>query len=143
MHLLIFLGFTIIELAIVVAIIAILLAIALPNLLAARRASKCIELAAEIKKELQEAKDIATKLYNGDTTTTDKKLNQKLTNVTEKLTRLKEHCGEKDHSTVISQINELTAQLQLYVLGDVPAEEKSILKSFVDGFVDLAKKLAK
>ena len=143
MHLLIFLGFTIVELAIVIAIIAILLAIALPNLLSARRASKCIELAAEIRKELDEAKDIATKLYNGDTTTTDKKLNHKLESVTEKLNRLKEHCGEKDNSTIISQVNELTAQLQLYISGDVSPEEKSIVQTFIDGFVDLAKKLAK
>jgi len=143
MHLLIFLGFTIIELAIVIAIIAIILAIALPNLLSARRASKCIELTAEIRKELDEAKDIATKLYNGDTTTTDKKLNHKLEGVTEKLNRLKEHCGEKDHSTIISQVNDLTAQLQLYISGDVASEEKSIVQTFIDGFVDLAKKLAK
>jgi hypothetical protein len=82
-------------------------------------------------------------LYNGDTTTTDKKLNHKLESVTEKLKRLKEHCGEKDHATIISQVNELTAQLQLYISGDVPPEEKSIVQTFIDGFVDLAKKLAR
>ncbi|HYK45096.1 MAG TPA: hypothetical protein VEV83_08005 [Parafilimonas sp.] len=143
MHLLIFLAFTILELAIVIAIIAIILAIALPNLLSAPRASKCLELAAEIRKELEEAKDIATKMYNGDTTTTDEKPNHKLDSVTGKLKRLKEHCGEKDHSTIISQLNQLTAQLRLYISGDVPPEQNSIVQTFIDGFVDLAKKLAK
>jgi hypothetical protein len=100
-------------------------------LLAARRAPDCIRLAEEIKKELEEAKEIATKLYNGEGTTSDAKLNKKLENIPEKLQRLKEHCGEKDNSTMVTEINSLVAQLKLYTQGDAPPPEKSILDTFV------------
>lgn len=143
MCLLFFFGFTLIELIIVIAIIAIIAAIAIPNLIKATRSARCVKLQEEIKKELTAAEETAKKLYDGDATATDTQLNDKLKSVTEKLTRLKEVCGEKDYSTIAGEIDTLTAQLKLYMGGDSPPPEKSILDDFVKAFDELKKKLTK
>lgn len=143
MNLLFFFGFTILELVIVIAIIAILAAVAIPQLIAARHASRCIKLADEIKKDLASAEETAKKLYNGEGSVTDADLNKELDKVTGKLKKLDENCGGKDYSTIISQINTLTAQLALYKDGDASAPEKSELGSFIDILGGLVKKLIK
>ena len=143
MCLLFFFAFTLVELIIVIAIIAILLAIVVPNLVAARRPANCVKLAAEIHKELTDAEETAKKLYDGDSSVNDTQLDTKLGKVTEKLQRLYEHCRGKDYSAIICQIDSLTAQLTLYRKGDSSPAEKSALDVFIDLFDALKKKLTK
>jgi prepilin-type N-terminal cleavage/methylation domain-containing protein len=141
MHLLFFFAFTLIELAVVVAIIAILLIAFGPTIAGVFKSSRCQKLIAEIEKDLTTAKETAEKLYKGESTVTDANLNSQLTTVTNKLAKVDEACGDgaKNYSAVLSQINELTAQLKQYNQSDIIPEEKSLLDKFI-GLLDAAAK---
>ena len=143
MYPLFFFAFTLIELIIVLAIIAVLVILLLPKILSGKKSLDCIKLAKEIKAELLVAEQTAKKLYEGDSSVTDAQLNKQLESVTEKLKKLKDECGGDDHSSILTQISALTTQLKLYAGGDVPPPEKTILDNFIGLPNDLKETLTK
>ena len=143
MYPLFFFAFTLIELIIVLAIIAVLVILLLPKILSGKKSLDCIKLAKEIKAELLVAEQTAKKLYEGDSSVTDAQLNKQLESVTEKLKKLKDECGGDDHSSILTQITALTTQLKLYAGGDVPPPEKTILDNFIGLLNDLKETLTK
>ena len=143
MYPLFFFAFTLIELIIVLAIIAVLVILLLPKILSGKKSLDCIKLAKEIKAELLVAEQTAKKLYEGDSSVTDAQLNKQLESVTEKLKKLKDECGGDDHSSILTQISALTTQLKLYAGGDVPPPEKTILDNFIGLLNDLKETLTK
>ena len=143
MYPLFFFAFTLIELIIVLAIIAVLVILLLPKILSGKKSLYCIKLAKEIKAELLVAEQTAKKLYEGDSSVTDAQLNKQLESVTEKLKKLKDECGGDDHSSILTQISALTTQLKLYAGGDVPPPEKTILDNFIGLLNDLKETLTK
>ena len=143
MYPLFFFAFTLIELIIVLAIIAVLVILLLPKILSGKKSLDCIKLAKEIKAELLVAEQTAKKLYEGDSSVTDAQLNKQLESVIEKLKKLKDECGGDDHSSILTQISALTTQLKLYAGGDVPPPEKTILDNFIGLLNDLKETLTK
>jgi prepilin-type N-terminal cleavage/methylation domain-containing protein len=145
MQLLFVFAFTLLELIIVVAIIAILVVVLLPTIVGAFKSSRCQKLVAELEKDLSTAKDTAEKLTKGEGTVTDADLNKQLTEVTDKLAKVDEACGDgtKNYSAVFQQINDLVAQLKEYQKGDSPPQEKSKLDTFITLLEAAAKKFTK